>query len=152
MQPPPANIRSPELRYLEQSCLPMRARSIGADGSSGQDTLRRRRRPQKTIISDDGGFAGAQLSAIHSSPANIRSPELSYRAQSCLPMRARSIGADGSSGQPPSRRRKRSKKIITSDHRGFAGVQPPAMQPPPASIPSPELNSWRSAVLRAAAA
>ena len=29
--------------------------------------------------------------------------------------------------------------IITSDHRGFAEVQPPAIQPAPASIPSPEL-------------
>ena len=39
------------------------------------------------------------------------------------------------------RRRKTSQKIITSDHRGFAGVQLPAMLPPPASIRSPELSS-----------
>jgi hypothetical protein len=38
-------------------------------------------------------------------------------------------------------RRKTSKKIITSDHDGFAGVRPPAMHPPPASIRSPELSS-----------
>ena len=31
--------------------------------------------------------------------------------------------------------------MITSDHRGFAGVQPPAMHPPPANIRSPELSS-----------
>jgi hypothetical protein len=30
-----------------------------------------------------------------------------------------------SSGQRSSRRRKSSQKIITSDHRGFAGVRPP---------------------------
>ncbi len=39
-----------------------------------------------------------------------------------------------------SRRRTDAQKIITSDHRGFAGVQPPATQPPPASICSPELS------------
>ena len=31
--------------------------------------------------------------------------------------------------------------MITSDHRGFAGVQPPAMHRPPANIRSPELSS-----------
>ena len=33
------------------------------------------------------------------------------------------------------------KKTITSDHRGFAGVQPPAAFPPPANILSQELIS-----------
>ncbi|WP_321380330.1 hypothetical protein [Trichococcus shcherbakoviae] len=39
------------------------------------------------------------------------------------------------------RRRKRSKKIITSDHGGFAGVQPSATQATPADIRSSELSS-----------
>ena len=36
--------------------------------------------------------------------------------------------------------RRSSKKIITSDHGGFAGGQTPAMHPTPASIRSPELS------------
>lgn len=46
-----------------------------------------------------------------------------------------------SSGEGRFRRRKTSQKISTSDHGGFAEVQPHATQPPPASIPSPELSS-----------
>ncbi|MFZ1253661.1 MAG: hypothetical protein WAQ45_05735, partial [Trichococcus flocculiformis] len=30
--------------------------------------------------------------------------------------------------------------MITSDHSGFAGVQSPQIQPPPANIPSSELT------------
>ena len=43
-------------------------------------------------------------------------------------------------------RRKSHKMIITSDHRGFAEVQPPAIQPAPASIPSPEFAQcfWKN--------
>jgi len=40
--------------------------------------------------------------------------------------------------------------MITSDHSGFAGVQPPEMQTPPANIRSSEVASRRSAVLRRA--
>ena len=37
-------------------------------------------------------------------------------------------------------RMRTSKKTITSDHSGFAGVQPPAIHPPPANIRSPDLR------------
>ena len=37
---------------------------------------------------------------------------------------------------------------ITSDHRGFAGVQLPKVSPTPASIRSPELGFWALSVLR----
>ena len=46
------------------------------------------------ITSDHDGFAGVQPLSKHSPPANIRSPELSYRAQSCSPLSAPLIGAD----------------------------------------------------------
>ena len=45
-----------------------------------------------------------------------------------------------SSCERPLCRRRRSKKIITSDHGGFTGGQTPTRQPTPASIRSPELK------------
>ena len=36
--------------------------------------------------------------------------------------------------------------MITSDHSGFAGVQSPQIQPPPANIPSSELTASSAAV------
>lgn len=81
--------------------------------------------PKMTITSDHRSLAGVPPPATHSTPASILSPELSYLSQSCLPMRARSIGTAISSGQTPFCRRRTTKKMITSDYRGFAGVQPP---------------------------
>ena len=46
-----------------------------------------------------------------------------------------------SSGERPLCRRRSSKKIITSDHGGFAGGQTPARRPTPASNRSPELSN-----------
>ena len=45
------------------------------------------------------------------------------------------------SGENPHCRRRSSKKIITSDHCGFAGRQTPARHPTPASSRSPELST-----------
>ena len=50
------------------------------------------------------------------------------------------IGRPLSSDEGDLRRRRASKKIITSDHCGFAEVRPPAIQRPPASIRSSELS------------
>ena len=45
-----------------------------------------------------------------------------------------------SSDEPSFRRRKRFQMTVTSDYRGFAGVQTPATHPPPPSILSSELK------------
>ena len=50
------------------------------------------------------------------------------------------IGADGFLLLRGSLPEEITKKIITPDYRGFAGVQPPATHPPPASIRSSELS------------
>ena len=60
------------------------------------------------------------------------------------------IGRPLSSDEGDLRRRRESKKIITSDHRGFAGVPPTAMLSPPANIRSSKLSYRREAVLRRA--
>jgi hypothetical protein len=50
-------------------------------GQKQEMRVHRRRKSKKTITSDHGGFAGVQPSAMQSSPANNRSPELSCLAQ-----------------------------------------------------------------------
>ena len=59
-----------------------------------------------------------------------------------------SLELTASSGQESFRRRKASIVIITSDHSGFAGLQPTAALPPPASIRSPENNTNKPVQLR----
>ena len=71
---------------------------IGRAVSSDEGDLRRRRASAKIITSDHRGFAGVQPPSIQRPPANIRSSELSYRAQSCAPEGTPLIGADGSIG------------------------------------------------------
>jgi len=47
MQPPPASIRSPVLRYPARNCLPMSARLIGADAQLRAEPSRWRKSSQK---------------------------------------------------------------------------------------------------------
>ena len=108
---------------------------------TGEMILCRRKTSRKNITSDQRGFAGVRPPTTLPPPANILSPELISRAHRCLAMSALLIGAGSFLRLRFCRRRKTSQKIITSDHRGFAGVQLPAMLPPPASIRSPELSS-----------
>ena len=71
---------------------------IGRAVSSDEGDLRRRRASAKIITSDHRGFAGVQPPSIQRPPANIRSSEVSYLAQSCAPAGTPLIGADGSIG------------------------------------------------------
>ena len=77
------------------------------------------------ITSDQRGFAGVRPTATHAPPANMRSPVLRSPAQSVFRRAGRSSELTASSGKKPPNRRKSPKKIITSDHGGFAGVRPP---------------------------
>ena len=57
-----------------------------------QGVFRRRRRSKQIINSYHIGFAGVHPPEMHPPPASIRSPELGYPAQDCLPMSALLIG------------------------------------------------------------
>ena len=61
---------------------------------SGEVHFCRRKTSNKIITSDHCGFAGVRPPTTRSPPASIRSPELSYPAQICLPMSTPLIGAD----------------------------------------------------------
>ena len=115
-------------------CLPISTPLIGADGflrlggSLPEDNLhkddylrpprlRRRTVTENLPSSGEHSLAGAELAGAV-----------------CLPMSALLIGADGFLRLGFCRRRKTSKKTITSDHRGFAGVRPPKKSSPPASM------------------
>ena len=60
---------------------------------SGEVHFCRRKTSNKIITSDHCGFAGVRPPTTRSPPASIRSPELSYPAQICLPMSTWLIGA-----------------------------------------------------------
>ena len=66
----------------------------------------------------------------------------------CLPMSAWLIGAGSFLRLGGSLPEEIAKKIITSDHNGFAGVRLPAALPPPANILSQELISPAQSVFR----
>ena len=93
--------------------------------SFGEAHFCRRRRSQKAITSDQRGFAGVRPTATHAPPANMRSPVLRSPAQSVFRRAGRSSELTISSGEGVPCRRKSPKKVITSDHGGFAGVRPP---------------------------
>jgi len=102
------------------------------------------------ITSDLGGFAGVQLPAMQPPPANIRSSKVASGHNALLRRALFSPELAISSGQQSPRRRRTSKKMITSNLGGFAGVQPPALQPTPANIRSSEVASGHNALLRRA--
>ena len=106
--------------------------------------------PKNIITSDQRGFAGVRPPTTQPPPASIRSPEVNSLAPHQLRRAPASSELAFSSGEGLLCRRKTSRKIITSDHGGFAGVRPPTTQPPPASIRSPELNSPAQHQLRRA--
>ena len=138
--PPPANIRSPEENSPAKHHLRRAPHSSELAISSGKGLLCRRTAPKKIITSDQRGFAGVRPTTKHPPPANIRSPELNSPAQHQFRRAPHSSELAISYGKGLFCRRTTPKKIITSDQRGFAELQPPATIPPPANIRSQELR------------
>ena len=129
-------------------CLPMSAWLIGAGsflrlgGSLPEMEIRKDDYLRPPRLRRSSAVRRASSSGEHSLTG------VDFAGTVCLPMSTPLIGADGFLRLEVSRWRKTAKKIITSDHRGFAEVQPSATHPAPANILSPELVSPALSILR----
>ena len=122
-------------------CLPMSAWLIGAGsflrlgGSLPEEIAQKNHHLRPQRLRRSSAVRRASSSGEHS----LAGVDLAGAV--CLPMSLPFIGAGSFLRLGGSCRRWRSEKTITSDHGGFAALQPPAMHPPPANILSQELSS-----------
>ena len=122
-------------------CLPMSAWLIGAGsflrlgGSLPEEIAQKNHHLRPQRLRRSSAVRRASSSGEHS----LAGVDLAGAV--CLPMSLPFIGAGSFLRLGGSCRRKSPKKIITSDHNGFAGVRLSAALPPPANILSQELSS-----------